>query len=101
MKTLRKIVESPWTQGVDEEAAYTVDTSTWGGSPSAVSVVLKDSNGDDVSSTNLSGSASVSGDIITTPVVKSLTADSRYRLEVKFTSSGNILEAYGYIYGET
>jgi hypothetical protein len=49
----------------------------------------------------LSGSASVAGDVITTPVVKSLVAGTQYRLEIKFTVSGNIFEAFGFIDAET
>lgn len=37
---------------------------------------------------------------ITTPLVQSLTAGSQYRLEIKWTDSGNTLEAYLDILGE-
>jgi hypothetical protein len=95
------ITESPLTQGEDEQIAYTLTTTPWGSSPSDVSVVLKNSSGTDVSATYLSGSASVAGDVITTPVVKSLVAGTQYRLEIKFTVSGNIFEAFGFIDAET
>jgi hypothetical protein len=49
---------------------------------------------DDVTSTVLSGSASVAGDVITLPTVKSLTEGHRYRIEVKFTVSGSVMEAF-------
>lgn len=90
-------------QGVDEEILYTITTTNWGSSPTSVAVVAKDiSNSNaDVSSTVLSGSSSVSGDVITTPVVKSLTVDHRYRIEVKFTAGGSVWEAYFLLDAET
>jgi hypothetical protein len=90
----RKIIESPLTQGVDEQIAYVLDTTPWGGTPTSPSVVAKDSNGTDQSGTVLSGSATVSGDDITSPSVQSLTDGEHYRIEWKFTISGNVLEAW-------
>ena len=43
----------------------------------------------------------MSGDSIVTPIVKSLVAGESYRMEIKFTSNGNIFEAYTDIVGET
>ena len=88
-------------QGVDEQIAYSVTTTAWGSTPTSVGVVVKNSAGTDVTSTVASGSASVTGDIITLPVIKSLTAGEVYRVEVKFTVSGNILECYFRIAAET
>ena len=82
------------TQGADEELYYTVTTTNWGSSPSSVSVVAKDPDGTDVSATVLSGSASVSGDVITLSPLKSLTRDHVYRVEVKFTAGGSVWEPY-------
>jgi hypothetical protein len=95
----RKFKESPMPQGVDEQVAYVLDTTPWGGSPTNVSVVVKQ-YGRDVTADVTSGTASVSGDDITTPLVKSLSADKVYRLEIKFTSSGNIFEPWGKIEAE-
>ncbi len=96
MAVPRKVKESPLRQGIDEQIMYQVTTTPWGSSPSAVAVAAYDitTGRDDVSAAVLSGAASVLGDVITTPVVKSLTVDHRYRIEVKFTCSGNILETY-------
>ena len=99
----REITESPLWQGVDEEVAYTLTTTPWGSSPSNESVKLYSFDGStftDVTSTNLSGSASVSGDVITTPRVISLEADTKYRLEIKFTSGGNVYETWAWINGQ-
>lgn len=98
--TIRKVKESPRHQGEDERIAYTVDTTPWGGYDSGVAVVLKDADGDDISSTNLSGSPSVSGDVITTPLVISLVRNVKYRLEIKWVKSGNTFETHCEIIGE-
>jgi hypothetical protein len=96
MAVSREVKESPLRQGVDEEIAYKLTTTPWGSSPGTVSVAAYDvtTTRTLVTSTVLSGSASVSGDVITTPVVKSLTADSVYRIEIKFTCSGNVFETF-------
>lgn len=96
----RKIIESPLKQGADEQIYYSLTTTPWGSSPSSVTVIIKNSAGVDVSSTNLSGSANVVGDVITTPKVTSLTAGSAYRLEIKFTVSQNVVEAWADIHCE-
>lgn len=96
----RKFLEREWEQGVDEIIAYQVDTSLWPGTGDPASVVVKLYQMPaytDVSSTNLTGSNSVSGDIITTEFVTSLSEGVQYRLEVKWVKSGNTLEAYGFI----
>lgn len=96
----RRIVESPLYQGVDEQVAYQLTVTPWGSSPTSIAVVLKDATGTDVSSTKLSGSATANGDVITTPKVISLVDGSQYRLEIKFTCSGNIFEAWVDIIGQ-
>ena len=103
MATKRKIVESPLWQGKDEQIAYKLTTTPWGSTPSSVAVALYDVTTEadtDVSATSLSGTAGVSGDVITTPVVKLLTAGNIYRLEIKFTVNSNVTEAFAYIMAE-
>lgn len=95
----RDVTESPVNQGIDEEIAYRFDWSAVG-TPTSPSVKLYDEDYTDVSSTKLSGSPGVVGDVVTTPVVKSLAAGTRYRLECKVTISGNVLEAFCVIVGE-
>jgi hypothetical protein len=51
----------------------------------------------DVSATKLTGSASAGGDVITLPVISGLVSGNRYRLDIKFTTGGNILECYAEI----
>jgi hypothetical protein len=99
--SIREIKESPWEQGVEESRPYILDTSPWGGSPSSPVVKLYyDSDLTDVSLTNLSGSASIAGDNITTPVVTGLAEDILYRLEIKFVTNGRTEECYGFIWGK-
>ena len=95
--SVREFRESPWEQGADEARDYTLDTAPWGGSPSSPVVTVYDADGEDVSEYVLTGSASVSGDTITTPVVGGLAAGREYRLEIMFTVEGRVEEAYGYI----
>jgi len=93
----RQVVEGRVAQGVDEQVAYTVTTTPWGSSPSSPAVKLYDVTykvRTDVSSTKLTGSASAAGDVVTTPVVSGLVAGHVYRLEVKFTIAGNVLECW-------
>lgn len=98
----REVLEGKQYQGVDESIAYTLDVTAVGSSPSSVSVVVKDvTNSETVTATVMpTGSASVSGNVITLPALKLLTADVLYRVEVKYTISGNILESYFYVQGQ-
>ena len=103
MATTRAIKESPIKQGIDEIIAYQVTTTPWVSTPASPTVVaydITDNARTDVSITVLSGSASVSGDVITCPQLKSLTADKIYRVEVKWTSGGNTWECYFIVYAE-
>lgn len=97
----REVKESPLHQGEDEVIAYKFSTTPWdSSSPASPSAVIKDADGTDVTSTNMSGSASVASTDITTPSVTGLTAGAKYRVEVKWTDSGNTLETFWYIYGQ-
>lgn len=96
----RMITESPLYQGVDEQIAYALATTPWGSSPTSPAVILKDRSGTDVSATYLSGTPTVSGNVITTPTVQSLVAGSQYRLEIQFTVSGNVEETWADIIGQ-
>jgi len=95
MSVRLQVKEIDLKQGVDEEIAYTLTTTPWGSTPSDVAVTAYEgSSFTVVTSTVLSGSPSINGDVITTPVVKSLTAGKAYRIEIKFTVGGNIMECY-------
>ena len=100
-KSIRETKESPVAQGVDERIAYTLTTTPWGSSPGTLSCALKTLPGlVDVSAAKLSGSTTASGDVITSPVIFGLVSGQQYRLEFKFTISGNVFEAYVIINGE-
>jgi hypothetical protein len=96
--TERAVTQNPLVQGVDETIAYTITTTPWGTAPTSVAVkAYKMTSPDvytDVTSTVLSGTATVSGDIITLPALTALTLDNPYRVETKFTCSGNVFECY-------
>ncbi len=99
----REFRNSPLPQGIDERVAYTVDTTKWPGTGSPTGIVVKtfDEAGTDTSVTNLSGAASESAGIITTPLVIALTAGDRFRLEVQWVKSGDTWEGFGFLDGET
>lgn len=99
MSEIREVAEGLQVQGEDERIAYTLDVSNYGSSPTSVSVVVK-RGGEDVTSTVTTGSSSVAGNVITLPVIHSLVPDAIYRVEVKFTVSGNVLEPYFNIEGQ-
>ena len=103
MTISREVKEGVQLQGADEIIAYELTTTPWGTSPTSVAVTLWDITSAawvEKTTTMLSGSASVAGDVITTPLVTGLTAGNIYRLEVKFTTGGNTLEAYAVIQAE-
>lgn len=97
---IREFIESPLHQGESEKASYKITTTPWGSSPTSPVVKIYDLAGNDLSEDLLSGTASVDGDVITTPKIIDLTAGVRYRVEIQFDTGGNTLAAYGYILGE-
>jgi len=100
MAEAREVAEGRQIQGVDEQIAYSITTTNWGASPTTVSVVVKDETDalKDVTSMVMStGSPTVAGDVISLPILKSLTNGHIYRVEVKFTSGGNVYECFFYV----
>lgn len=99
--TIRKIFEVP--QGEDEEIVYQFTTTNWGSSPTSISAVAKTlPDFTDVTSTVFpTNSPSANGDVISLSPLKLLTADTIYRIEVKFTAGGNVFELYGLVNAET
>lgn len=95
MSKIREVAEGPQYQGEDEQIAWGIDITEWGSSPTGISVVVKDEDGNDVTSTVTTGSPSaVDSTTIKTPVIHSLTAGTQYRVEVLFTVDTQILECY-------
>lgn len=105
MSNLREF-RGPDEQGIDEEITYWFSTSPWnpdGLTPSAASCKVYTVNQTtgaltDVTATVMpTNSPTISGMLITLSPLKALTVDNRYRVEVKFTIGGNVLEAYKYL----
>jgi hypothetical protein len=97
MTVEREVIEGKQEQGIDEEIVYSITTTPWGSSPTSIVVTAYDfTSGEytDVSATVLSGSANAVGDVITLPKLQDLTENHKYRIEVKFTCSGNVFEPY-------
>lgn len=109
----RKINETIY-HGEDEAAAYTLAVPTsWTTSPTSPAITIKDSSGADVTGACTSGSISVSGQNITTPLITGSSYRTRhslsaggilkgetYRLEIRFTSGSGELEAFGALIGQ-
>lgn len=105
MTAQREIKEGLQPQGVHESIVYSLTTTPWGSTPSSISVkvfsISTSGVRTDVTSTVMpTGSASAVGDVISLPALTALTAGTLYRVEVKFTCSGNIFEPFGYVKGE-
>ncbi len=91
------VTGSPERQRPDERIPYelTIDSSYT--SPSDPVCKLFDVSGTtetDVSATKLSGSASITGQVLTSPLVIALEAGKSYRLEFQFVSGGGTYEPY-------
>ena len=109
MSVIRQVIQSPIDQGADEDIVYQITTTPWGSSPGSSSAKIYSYAGDDendtasytdVTSTNMTGAASESGDVVTLPAIDALVAGSKYRVEVQFTCSGNVFEPYFWIHAE-
>lgn len=88
-------------QGTAERVAYSITTTPWGSSPSNVVVTVVDAiDGSTVTSSVTTGSPTVVGDVITLPLLHSLTAGHVYRVNVRFVSGANTFEPYFFVYGE-
>jgi hypothetical protein len=98
----REVIEGFQYQGVDESIAYAITSTPWASSPSISTVVVKRlSDGSDVSATVMpAGSNTVSGDVMTLKPLTALTAEEKYKVEVKFTAEGNTLECYFFVQAE-
>lgn len=95
---------SPEQQRPDERVAYQVTLDSSYASPGTPVCALWDiTDADtpvDVTSSKLSGSAGIVGQVFTSPLVISLVAGNKYRLEFQFVSGGNTFEPYLIINGK-
>lgn len=104
----RMFREGRMAQGEDETIYYSFDTSLRGDAPTNVSAkiytVTRALDGQvvytDTTSTNMTGSATVNGNVITLPGITALLAGTLYRFECKYNIGANVFEEYGEIMGE-
>jgi len=94
----REVLEGLIYQGEDESISYTLDVSAIG-NPSSPSVVVKDVDGDSVVTATVMpvNSPTVNGATVQLSPLTLLTAGRLYRVEVKYTVAGNVLESYFYV----
>lgn len=101
MTQSKRQIEFPSRQGKDESIPYTFDASKWGITVPASPTVTVYLSGTNVTGSTVTGSASVSGSVITLPLIHSLTAGQVYRVELSFTNNGSgLYEAFGFLTGE-
>lgn len=97
MSTIQ-VRESPQEMRPDEAIAWalTLDSTSYPSPASAVSTLydITTDTETDVSSTKLTGSASIAGTTFTSKRVTGLVAGHVYRLEFQFVSSGNTFEPF-------
>lgn len=88
------VTGSPEQQRPDERVAYQVTLDSSYASPGSAACVLWDVTDTvtDVTSTKLSGSAAIVGQVFTSPLVIALVAGHTYRLEFQFVSGGSTFE---------
>lgn len=94
MTTKREVTESPVYQGANESIAYEVDFGNWG-TPTSPAVALYAKTDLTTSLTaKMTGSATVTGDVVTTPAIHSLTAGAAYLMRVTATVLGNTMSCW-------
>jgi len=81
-------VESPKYMRVGEGIAFPIDTTNYGGSPTDPSAEAFDmeNSSEDVTSTVLTGTATVADNVITLPVFSSAVA-GKFRIIITFTNA--------------
>jgi hypothetical protein len=90
----REVTESPRYQGSTEQIVYSFEFSAWG-TPTSPTVTLYDrTDNQDVSTTCLNGSASISSTKVLTPTVKNLENGHKYALTAQATVTGNVLSMF-------
>lgn len=85
----REVLESPKTQGVNEARAYTFDFTDAGVVSASTPVAKVYQDGVDVTATVMpAGSASLVGLVLTTPLLRDLTAGKLYIMYARVTHDG-------------
>lgn len=90
-----EVAESPVSQSPDASIVYVLDVSEAGDNPTAPAVVGRNlSTGQIVTAQILTGSPSVSDNLITLPACADLIINQPYQLDMLFTISGSTFERY-------
>lgn len=91
-----EIAEGTQYVSSDERKVYTITTTNVQGTPSSATVVAYDESVDASVGTTVfpSGSPSVSGDIVTLPVMRAFTKGHSYRVEVLFVCGSSYHECW-------
>lgn len=99
----REITNNPLRQGTAETVTYYADFTDWGASASAAVtspvVLILDHRDVDKTSTLCSGGGSVVNNVEIEFVITSVTQYERYRIFVKGTIDGDIVECWAYLDG--
>ena len=99
---IREVIESPLEQGKDEIISYQLITTAWGGTPTVPVVAIYNVTGGVYTALTILemgvvmpvNTPSIVGDTIFLSPLKLLTVGKLYRVEVKFTSGGDVWEPY-------
>lgn len=96
----RELINSPVRQGSTEKRAYRCRMLE-GMTPTSVAIsVWNETDNVDATSGSTEGASTVSANIITTKLIKSLAAGKVYRVNVEFTSGSEIINRYFRVEGE-
>ena len=104
--TIREIIgnNGQWEPvGVDERPIFTLTSTNWGSSPTSVTLAAftwaEATDTYTVATTTIcpTGSVSVSGNVITLPVFVPPVEGTKVRVEIKFTVSSSVVEAFRWI----
>jgi len=88
-----ELVQSPISMSSRDQRAYTLDTTDYGGTPTSVAASATNlSTGKVVTSQVLSGAASVTGDVITWPIIQNLIEGQQYAIDIEFVCLGQRYE---------
>lgn len=97
-----EVVEKNLRQTSNEELIYSITTTNWGTSPTSPAVTANDETTRLICTTTVfpTNSPSVAGNVISLSPLKSLTEGHTYRINVKFSTGGNVYECYFKVFCE-
>ena len=97
----REIVQGQQIVGINERPIWKLDVSNWGTTPTVLSVLCYKWVSDawvNVTTTCFPfGTVVATGNIITLPIFVPQAIGDSYRVDVRFTLAGSILEAYALV----